>query len=49
MFAATCGAMSNTGTAELVIFLDKLFDSLNGTAKTKKSLNGPLKDGSPHF
>lgn len=47
-FATTCGALNAEGTAEFVIFMDKLFNSLNGTLKSSKPLNGPVTQKSQH-
>lgn len=48
-FATNCKAMDATGTAEFVLFMDKLFNSMNGTRKSKKPLNGPLTDKTDHL
>lgn len=37
------------GTSELIIFMDKLFDSLNSSYNSAKPLNRPITESSEHF
>lgn len=47
-FAQKCGQISCSGTVELILFFDKLFDSLNGVRQSSKPLARPLTDKSEH-